>query len=187
MEDSRIIALYWERSADAIMESREKYGGYCFAVAHHILDNDEDSEECVNDTWLNAWNAMPPHHPNVLRMFFAKITRRIAFDRYKQSSAQKRGRGEIPKALDELAECVGVETDLDGELIAQELAECIRAFLRSLPEREGNLFLRRYFFTESLEEIGKRYGLTCNHVAVLLGRVRKKLKKRLIEEGFCDE
>lgn len=187
MEDSRIIALYWERSTDAIVESREKYGRYCFAVAHRILEDYGDSEECVNDTWLNAWNAMPPHRPDVLRMFFAKITRRIAFDRYKHLSAQKRGRGEVPQALDELAECIGVETDMDGGLIAQELAECVRTFLRSLPEREGDLFLRRYFFTESVGEIGKSYGMTSNHVAVLLGRVRKKLKEHLIEEGFCDE
>ena len=91
MEDLQIVQLYWDRDQQAIACSKEKYGIYCFTVANHILDNFQDSEECVSDTWLSAWNAMPPHRPQVLRMFFAKITRRLAFNRFKANSAQKRG------------------------------------------------------------------------------------------------
>ena len=187
MEDSRIIELYWKRSPDAIMHSKEKYGSYCFAVANHILGNTEDSEECVNDTWFHAWNAMPPHRPDSLRMFFAKITRRVSFDRFKLLSAKKRGGGEIAAVLDELADCIAAETDIEYELIAKELGESIRLFIRSLPARESDIFLRRYFFTEPIERIASRYGLTSNNTAVILSRTRSRLKDHLIKEGYLDE
>ena len=187
MEDSRIIELYWKRSSDAITQSKEKYGSYCFAVANNILGNTEDSEECVNDTWFHAWNAMPPHRPDSLRMFFAKITRRVSFDRFKLLSAKKRGGGEIAAVLDELAECIAAETDIENELIAKELGESIRLFVRSLPARESDIFHRRYFFTEPIERIASRYGLTSNNTAVILSRTRSRLKDHLIKEGYLDE
>ena len=187
MEDSRIIELYWKRSSDAITQSKEKYGSYCFAVANNILGNTEGSEECVNDTWFHAWNAMPPHRPDSLRMFFAKITRRVSFDRFKLLSAKKRGGGEIAAVLDELAECIAAETDIENELIAKELGESIRLFVRSLPARESDIFLRRYFFTEPIERIASRYGLTSNNTAVILSRTRSRLKDHLIKEGYLDE
>lgn len=106
MEDSRIVELYWQKNADAIKETNSKYGAYCFAIADNILHNKEDSEECVNDTWLNAWNAMPPQKPTKLQMFLAKITRNLSFNRFNARSAEKRGGGEIVLVLDELAECL---------------------------------------------------------------------------------
>lgn len=187
MEDKWIIELYWKRSSDAIVRSKEKYGSYCFSVANNILGNIEDSEECVNDTWFRAWNAMPPHRPDSLRMFFAKITRRVSFDRFKLLSAKKRGSREIAAVLDELAECIADETDIENELIAKDLGECIRLFVRSLPNREGDIFLRRYFFTEPIEKIACEYGLTANNTAVILSRTRSKLKDHLIKEGYLDE
>ena len=187
MHGKRIVELYWARDAEAIVQSGRKYGAYCFSVAKNILDNHEDAEECVNDTWLDAWNAMPPHRPNVLRMFFVKITRRICLDRWRRRTAQKRGSGEVPAVLEELADCIADESDVEEELIAKELAECIRAFLRTLPARECDIFLRRYFFTEPIAEISAGYGITNNHTAVILSRTRNKLKTYLAGEGYFNE
>ena len=187
MEDCRIVELYWQKNAEAIRETDRKYGAYCFAIADHILHNKEDSEECINDTWLNAWNAMPPQRPAKLQMFLAKITRNLAFNRFNARSAKKRGGGEMALVLDELAECLAAESDVESEYEARELGQCLRRFVRALPERDGNVFVRRYFFTESAAEIAKRYGLTDNHVMVILSRTRKKLKTYLIKEGFFRE
>lgn len=184
MEDSQIVALYWQRSPDAIKETENKYGAYCFSIADNILHSKEDAEECVNDTWLKTWNAIPPQRPNKLQLFLAKITRNLSFNRYKAKAAEKRGGGEMPIVLDELAECVAGDTTVEQSYAAKELERCIGAFVRTLPEREGNVFVRRYFFTESVSQIAKRYGLTENHVMVILSRTRKKLKIQLIKEGF---
>ena len=187
MEDSKIVELYWHKNENAIKETNSKYGAYCFAIADNILHNKEDSEECVNDTWLNAWNAMPPQKPTKLQMFLAKITRNLSFNRFNARSAEKRGGGEIILVLDELAECLASESDVISEYEAKELGQCIRRFVYSLPERDGNVFVRRYFFTEPVAEIAKRYDLTENNVMVILSRTRTKLKKNLIKEGFWNE
>ncbi len=187
MDDQQIVELYWQRNPDAIEQSRKKYGSYCFSVANNILGNCEDSEECVNDTWLHAWNGIPPHKPKVLRMFLAKIARNMAFNRFKLRSAKKRGSGEITSVLDELSECLVNESDVESELIAQELGICIQQFVRNLPTREGDIFSRRYFFTEPISDIAKGYGLTVNHTMVILSRTRNKLKKHLIKEGYIHE
>ena len=184
MEDSQIVALYWDRNPDAIDQSKRKYEAYCFTVAHNILGNHEDAEECVNDTWFSAWNAMPPHRPDFLRLFLARLTRGISFDRFRRHTARKRGGGKITAVLDELAECLADETDLEDDIIARELADCVRLFIRALPPREGDVFLRRYFFTESIGEIAGRYGLTPGNTAVILSRTRQKLKLHLTKEGY---
>ncbi len=184
MEDSQIVELYWQRSADAISETADKYGAYCFAIADNILRSAEDSEECVNDTWLHAWNAMPPQRPRVLRLFLARITRNLALDRFHARSAQKRGGGELDLVLDELGECLGGGADVESACEAEELRRSIGRFVRSLPEREGNVLARRYFFAEPVADIAKRYGLSENHVTVILSRTRKKLKTHLLKEGY---
>ena len=184
MEDHQIVELYWQKNADAISETSNKYGGYCFAIADHILNNTEDSEECVNDTWLHVWNAIPPQKPNVLRMFLAKITRNLSVNRFKARSAEKRGGGEILLVLDELADCLAGETDVEREYEGRELEQCIRRFVRGLPERDGNVFVRRYFFTEPVAAVAERYGLTENNVMVILSRTRKKLRLNLAKEGY---
>ena len=187
MEDLQIIELYWKRDQQAITECREKYSGYCFSVADHILNSREDSEECVNDTWFHTWNTIPPHRPKILRMFLAKITRRVAFNRFKANSAQKRGGGQVMLILEELAECLADKADVEDTIMEKELGECIRKFVRSLPVREGDVFSRRYFFTESVKEIAEEYELTENHTTVILSRTRKKLKKYLMKEGYIYE
>ena len=184
MEDSQIIELYWQKNTAAISESANKYGAYCFSIADNILRNKEDSEECVNDTWLHAWNAMPPQRPNVLRMFLARITRNLSLDRFYARNAEKRGGGEIILVLDELEECLAGRTDVEAAYEGRELAQCIRHFVQMLPKRDGNVFVRRYFFTEPIAAIAARYGLTENHVMVILSRTRKKLKLELMKEGY---
>lgn len=184
MEDSQIIELYWRKNADAISETADKYGAYCFTIANNILHSAEDSEECVNDTWLHAWNAMPPQRPAVFRIFLAKITRNLSLNRFHARNVEKRGGGEIRLVLDELSECLAGGTDVEAAYEAAELEQCICRFVRSLPERERNVFVRRYFFTEPVAEIAARYGLTANHIMVMLSRARKKLKLTLEKEGF---
>ena len=185
MEDTEIIDLYWQRDQRAIDETHGKYGGFLAGIAWNILRSHSDAEECVNDTWLHAWNGMPPHRPNVLRLFLAKITRRVALNRWKASQPQKRGQGELPLVLEELAQCLAQEGDpVTDAAVARELGECVRAFVRALQPREGDLFARRYFFTEPLEDIAGAWGLSVNHPAVPLYRARQKLKDHLAKEGY---
>lgn len=183
MRDERIVELFWQRDEGAISASAEVYGAYCRSVAQNILNDSEDAEECVNDTWLRAWNAIPPQRPKRLRMFLAKITRNLALDRCKAREAGKRGGGETLLALEELGECVG-QPRVENTVFARELEAAVNRFVRGLPRRECNVFLRRYFFAEPVAEIGKKYGLSPNHVMVILSRTRKKLKAYLEKEGY---
>ena len=187
MKDIQVVELYWQKNTKAIQVSQQKYGAYCFSIANNILHNTEDSEECVNDTWLKAWNSIPPQKPVILKMFFAKITRYLAFNRFQARTAKKRGGGEIVLVLDELAECLVSSSNVENICETKELGQCIRLFVRNLPEKEGNIFVRRYFFTESISVIAKKYGLTENNVMVILSRTRKKLKTQLIKEGYLYE
>ena len=184
MEDNRIIELYWQRDESALAQTQQKYGAYCMAIARRILDRTEDAEECVNDTWLKAWNAIPPARPGHFRLFLAKITRNLAFNRFQELHAQKRGGGEIDLVLDELAEVVPNGSDVEDEVIAAELRRCIRRFASGLPEREAQMFIRRYFYMESVEQIAGRLDITPNHASVSLNRIRGKLRDCLEKEGF---
>ncbi len=186
MEDSQIIALYWQRNTAAIEETNKKYGSYCFSVAEHILQNNQDAEECVNDTWLRAWNAIPPQKPAKLSSFLAKIIRNLALDRYTARCAEKRGGGELALVLEELAQCIPAACDVAREYEYKELVTAIQKFAFTLPKRECNVFLRRYFYTEAVAEIAGRYGLSQNHVLVMLSRTRRKLRKFLEKEGFLN-
>lgn len=183
MEDQQIIDLYFTRSETAIAETERKYGNYCRTIAGNILRDDSDSEECVSDTWLRAWNVIPPQRPNILRAFFAKITRNLALDRCRRGAAKKRGGGELISALEELGDCVS-GGDLESELERKALAEAINGFLRGLEETERELFLRRYWLTESVGEIAKRSGITANAVSLRLMRLRARLRETLEKEGI---
>ncbi len=185
--DAQIIQLYWNRDAQAISASMDRYGAYCFSIADGILDNAQDAEECVNDTWLRAWNAIPPTRPTVLKIFFAKITRHLSFDKYKARKTLKRGGGNIQLVLDELAECIADESDVEGQVDAKELGKTINQFVASLPEREQALFVRRYFFSDPIRSIAERYDLSENSVHVTLSRIRKRLRSRLSREGYFNE
>ena len=184
MEDNRIIELYWQRDESAIAQTQLKYGAYCMAIARRILDRTEDAEECVNDALLRVWNAIPPGRPRHFGLFLAKITRNLAFNRFQENRAGKRGGGEINLVLDELAEVVPDGSDVEDEVIAAQLRECIRRFASGLPEREVQMFIRRYFCMESVEQIAGRLNITPNHASVSLSRIRKKLRDCLEKEGF---
>lgn len=184
MEDNQIVQLYWDRDENAIKYTEQKYGKYCHSIAKNILENSEDAEECVNDTYVSAWNTMPPHKPNILATFLGKITRNIAFNRYKYNKAEKRGGGEIPVILDELGECVAGTDDTEKEMEYRELVNAINAFLESLPKVKRNIFVRRYWYSDSVGSIAKAYGMKENSVSMILKRLRVKLHDYLLERGF---
>ena len=184
LNDDKIIELFYDRNEHAIEATGEKYGAYCNQIAYHILHDVQTSEECVNDTWLNAWNAIPPERPRILRAFLAKITRNLAINRYNAMNAEKRGGGEIDLVLDELSEVVSGGSGPEEEIIASELGQAISSFLRGLPVREADIVIRRYFYGESTGEIAASYGMSPGNVSVMLNRSRKKLKDFLTKEGY---
>lgn len=184
MEDNDIIRLYWDRNDQAIRETSEKYGNYCKAIARNILNNEEDAKECVNDTYLNAWNAMPEHWPEQLSTFLGRITRNLSFNKYKHDHAEKRGGGEIPLALDELADCVSGTDGVEQVIDRGELVKTINLFLRSLSEEKRNIFTRRYWYVDPVSEIAKDYKMLPGSVSKTLERTRKQLKAYLKERGF---
>ena len=184
MEDQRIVELFWDRDQQALVHTQEKYGAYCNCIARNILGNDEDAKECVNDAFLYAWNAIPPAKPDNLQFYLAAITRNGALDRYRKDHALKRGGGETAVALEELAECVASDHDPQMTCQAKELEGAINRFVRSLPARDGNIFIRRYYFLESTDDITARFGINKGSLSVILSRTRAKLKKYLEKEGF---
>ena len=186
MDDAQIVQLYWNRDERAISATAEKYGAYCAKIAKNIVGNEEDAEECVNDTYLNAWNAMPPHRPSALSAFLGKITRNIAFNKYKHNTAEKRGGGEIAAILDELAECIPGKSDYDAEqeLDRKELIRTVDSFLDSLPKNKRNIFMRRYWFSDSVSEIARQNGMKEGAVSAALSRLRLSLRNYLEERGY---
>ena len=183
MEDSEILDLYFARSEQAIAETDRKFGGYCYAIAYNILTSREDSEECVSDTYLAAWNAIPPRRPGLLAAFLGKLTRHISIDRWRRGHAQKRGGGEMVLALEELQDCAGSQ-DAETALAEKELTRLLNAFLATLPEVERNVFLCRYWYLDSIQTISERAGFTQSKVTSMLHRTRGKLRKKLSEEGY---
>lgn len=184
MDDNGIIQLYWDRNDQAIRATSEKYGRYCKSIAKNILGNDEDAEECVNDTYWNAWNSMPTHWPKQLATFLGKITRNLSFNRYKQNRAGKRGGGEMALVLDELADCVSDTDDIEQILERQELSKTINSFVRGLSAEKRNIFVRRYWYADSVSNIASDYGMLPGTVSKTLERTRKQLKAYLTERGF---
>ena len=183
MEDNVIIDLYFERSEQAIKETDTKYGGYCYSIAYNILSNREDSEESVSDAYMATWGAIPPKRPNHLKAFLGKLTRHISIDRWRKSSAKKRGGGEIILALEELENCVD-EHNTENTIERKELTRALNQFLSSLPETERNVFLCRYWYMDPIQAISEYSGFTQSKVTSMLYRTRGKLRKRLSEEGY---
>ena len=183
MEDHEIVQLYWDREERAIDESEKKYGALCRGVALRVLENIEDSEECVSDTWLRSWNAIPPRRPALLGAFLARITRNLALDRWRASHAAKRLGGETALALEELGDCVSGES-MESEIARRELARVLNRFLRSLPEGDRSLFLRRYWGMETLESLAKREGMSVSTLHRRLGKLRAALAEHLRREGI---
>ena len=184
MEDNKIIELYFKRDEDALTQTKECYGKQLNALAFRILQNKEDAEECENDTYMKAWNSMPPQRPNILSAFLGKIARNLALDRYEREHAQKRGGSQIPLILDELEECIPSGFDLETELEARELTEHINRFLADLPAEDRKLFVRRYWYSCSVTELAAITHATPNQISVRLFRIREKLRRALMKEGL---
>ena len=183
MEDQQILDLYFARSESAITETDRKYGRYCHSIAYNILEDHEDAKEIVNDTYLKAWNTIPPNRPDPLKPYVGMISRHLSLDRYEEYHTQKRG-GQVPLVLEELAECIPDNDSREdiGESFA--LKDALARFIRSLPDKTQMIFLRRYWYASSVTEIAEEYGMRENSVNVLLHRTRKKLKDHLQKEGF---
>ena len=183
MLDEQIVDMYWARQEDAITETQKKYGNYCQSIAYNILRSREDSAECVNDTYLKAWNSMPVHRPDKLSAFLGKITRNLALNRYEYYSASKRGGTQIDLVLDELIDCVSGTESTDS--IAEEIfiTNILNNFLKSLSEKNRNIFVARYWHMFAVKEIADKYELKESTVKVSLHRSRKVLKEILMREG----
>lgn len=184
MDDAKIVQLYWDRNEQAIPATANKYGNYCTSIAKNILGNHEDAEECVNDTYMNAWNSMPPDRPNILSTFLGKIVRNLSLNRYKHNTADKRGGGQATVVLDEISNLVSGKDDVEQEINRKELVRAIDSFLDRLPTDKRNIFVCRYWYFDSISDIANRFGMTENNVSVTLNRLRLKLHNYLLERGF---
>lgn len=176
MEDNQIIELYWNRNEKAIQETDKKYGKYCNYIAYNILQNNEDSNECVNDTYLKLWNAIPPQRPNVLKIFIARITRNLAIDKYRKI----KHKSVMEEVLDELKECTS-NTNIENEVEYSEIIRNINLFLGNLSLEKRRIFIDRYWLFDSISSISNKYDLTQGKVKMTLLRIRKDLKGYLKE------
>ncbi len=186
MEDSRIVDLYWQRDEQAIVESDAKYGRYCLQISMNILDNHEDAEECVNDTYNRAWGAMPTDRPTKLGAYLAKICRNLSIDRYKANHAAKREESLFLVSLDELNECIpaeGFRPDVDIALESERIGLYINDFLRRQRTEVREVFICRYFDSETIDGIARRFGMSESKVKSILHRTRARLRKHLENEG----
>lgn len=183
MEDSKIIDLYFNRSETAITETSLKYGNYLGCISRNILYNNEDAAECVNDTYLHAWNAIPPSRPSAFRIWLGTITRNLSFDRYKKQRAQKRGRNEAELLLSELSECIPAPANIEKAMEDQEIAQLISGFLQKQSQENRIIFLRRYWYGDSILQISRRFSISESKVKSSLFRTRNLLRRYLEKEG----
>lgn len=180
--DNEIVELFWQRDEKAIDTMSKQYGAYLFNIANTILNNKQDSEECLNEVYLKIWNSIPPSRPNNFKAFIAKIMRNLSVNRLKHNIAAKRNSNNT--AFHELEEFLMSEGEISDNIILEELQSTINTFLRGLKDQERNVFIRRYYFGESLEIIGKKYKIAPNSVSKSLSRTRNKLKIYLKKEGY---
>ena len=184
MKDDQIIQLYFSRSEDAIKYTDLKYGAYCKTIAFNILNSRPDSDECVNDTYLQTWNSIPPTHPYNLKAYLGKITRNTALNYLRDRSTKRKGSGQIDLVLEELEECVAHAQTIEQEIEEMELKKAINQFLATLPELERNIFVCRYWYLEPISEIAKHAHSSESKIKSMLFRTRKKLKVHLKKEGY---
>ena len=184
MDDSQIIDLYWKRQENAVPETKKKYGRYLFSIANHILAQYEDSEECVSDTLLGAWNSIPPHKPTVLSAYLGKITRRLALKKHRSNTAKKRGGTGADLSLEELADCIPAGQSIDAQLDDRELAKILDRFLSELTAQQRQAFVCRYWYCESILEIARRFSWSESKTKMSLLRTREKLRQCLKKEGI---
>lgn len=184
MTDEKIIELFFHRDEQAIRESAIAYGAYCRSIAAGILSDPSDAEEAVADTWLAAWDSIPPNRPKYLRLFLGSITRNRALSQWRKNTAESRGGGETAIALEELGECVGAAGSPEDAVNTRQLGQTITEFLKKEPAMRRNVFLRRYYYMEKLPDIANRYGLKEANVRMMLSRTRQKLRNYLKQEGY---
>lgn len=185
MTDQTIIELYWARDQQAIRESDAKYGAYCRTIAHNVLHDPLDSEECVNDTWHRAWESMPPQRPSLLRAFFGTVTRNLALNRWEKQHAQKRDGGQLPLALEELSECVPAPHGVEQAMEERLLTQLLEGFLDGLPKQARVIFVRRYWYLMPVKDIADGLSVSESKVKMSLLRSRNKLRELLEKEGIC--
>ena len=185
MNDSQIVQLYWDRDERAIPETAEVYGAYCYTIAHNILQNPQDSEECVNDTYLHTWNAIPPQWPRSLSAFLGRITRNLALHIFHRDRAQKRGGAGLDLVYEELSECISAREQVEQAMEERELTAALNDFLAALPMKKRKIFVRRYWYADSISDIAARMDMSENSVSVTLHRLRADLRAFLAERGFA--
>ena len=185
MEDEQIVTLYWDRDEAALQETEAKYDRYLTKIAYNILADMEDSRESVNDTYLAAWNSMPPQRPSVLSTYLGKLTRRISIDRFRYRIRDKRAGSEYAISLSELSDCVSGGNTAEEIVNAKALADAIGVYLRLQSKETQAAFLGRYYFLDPVKEIARYLGMSESKVKSLLYRTRLGLKEYLQKEGFC--
>ena len=177
IDDEKIIDLFFERSEQGIRELDNKYGAVCHNLSYNIVNNRQDAEECVNDAWLGAWNSIPPQRPDPLRAYICRIVRNRSLKKLRTNSAIKRG-SQFEVSLSELEDCIP-DSSMDEQLSISELSAQINAFLAALPKDDRLMFVKRYWFSESISELADAFGITENNVSVRLSRIRGKLHQYL--------
>lgn len=182
MEDNQIIELYWNRLENAITETDKKYGNYCNSIAFNILQDREDTKECVNDTYLKTWNAIPPQKPNVLKLFLGKITRNLAINKYEKLRTKKRNTN-MEMALEELEECISGNEKTENVTEYNELIKYLNEFIESLSIQKRTMFIDRYWYLYSIKKISSKNKITENNTKVTLHRIRNDLRDFLTERG----
>ena len=187
MDDDKIISLYGERDERAIGETKSKYGKYCYTVAYNILHCHEDTEECENDTYQSLWNCIPPHRPLAFSAFLGNITRSLSLKKLRDKNAKKRGDGTSPLSLTELSQCIPDSYDFEDTVNEHLLAGILSDFLRTLPDTERRIFIRRYWHCDSIADIQKRFGFGKSKIKMMLLRTRERLREHLRKEGVFHE
>ena len=184
IEDEKIIEMFFERSEQGIRELDIKYGKVCHKLSYNIVNSRQDAEECVSDTWFSAWNSIPPKRPSPFSAFLGRITRNLSIDRWRRTRAFKRGGGQMELALEELKDCVSGAGTLENDLIRRETLGAVNRFLGQLSVVERNVFLCRYWYLESSQEIAEHSGFSQTKVRSMLHRIRGRLDTYLEKEGL---
>lgn len=182
MSEQEILELYLARNEEAVRKTQEKYGAYCHTIAYRILQDEGESSECVNDTWFQAWRTIPPTIPQSLRAYLAKITRNLSLNRYRRAHQKKREADRMSVCLDELQECIASDMTPEKSVEQSFLGQLISEFLRGLPKEERIMFVRRYFYMDSVAEVAAHLGCSESRVKTTMFRCRKRLQEVLIRE-----
>ena len=183
MDDKQIIELYFQRDEAALSETQDKYGKYCLKIAGNILDDIEDSKECVNDTWVTVWNKIPPLVPVSLKAFLGKVVRDISLSKYRENHAEKRY-STMNVMLDELEDCIPSGINIEDQAEKRELIGLVNDYLESIKTEDRVLFIRRYYFRESVKDLSEEYGCSENRMTQRLLKIRRKLKVFVEKGGY---